>query len=375
MKKRGLSYLPRLDGLRAVAVGGVLLEHFCPVSRITALSPGGAGVTLFFVLSGYLITRILLNYRQKSISTKSAAIHFYTRRFLRLSPPYYLAIAIAVLFGIAGMRTKWWIPALYLTNFHIAFQGIWPGNADHFWSLAVEEQFYLLWFVVVVALPSRLFVPSVVFAISTSFVFRLGVWSFSLSPLTTVLLLGHMATLATGALIAYAEIRPDYGYFRRIFLSRQVLILSLIAFLAVSVSLPYVVFPRVVLYPFSASIFFGCLVRQCAAQAPNIWLDWLSWRPLTHIGTISYGIYVYHLFIPRNAFLAIAGRSGWAMFCLLVAASIVVAELSYFVIERPVLRFKNRFTVTLLRGSVDVRPASESHPLMFKQTALCRDEQ
>src|SRR5579875_1403899 len=192
MQHPKLTYLPRLDGLRAIAIGGVLLEHFCPVSRIVALSPGGAGVTLFFVLSGYLITRILLQYRLRCVDVKTAAIDFYIRRLLRLSPPYYLAVTVSACVGIAGLRTKWWIPAFYLTNFHIALQGVWPGNADHFWSLAVEEQFYVLWFVVVVALPARFFMPAVGFAMIATFVFRLGVWSLALSPLTTVLLLGHM---------------------------------------------------------------------------------------------------------------------------------------------------------------------------------------
>ena len=102
--------MPRLDGLRGIAVLGVLVEHFCPSARIRALSPGGAGVTLFFVLSGYLITRILLNYRMRNDPGGPAAKHFYTRRLLRLSPPYYIAIAVAVIFGRYGLREKWWIP-------------------------------------------------------------------------------------------------------------------------------------------------------------------------------------------------------------------------------------------------------------------------
>jgi peptidoglycan/LPS O-acetylase OafA/YrhL len=75
------NYMPRLDGLRAVAVGIVLVTHFW-----SALLPGEIGVRIFFVLSGYLITRILLGYRKTSLSVGKAAAHFYWRRFLRLTP-------------------------------------------------------------------------------------------------------------------------------------------------------------------------------------------------------------------------------------------------------------------------------------------------
>ena len=87
--KNSLPYMPRLDGLRAVAVFGVLVEHWIPNFAIRSVNPGGAGVTLFFVLSGYLITRILMDYRDWDISV--AAGHFYWCRLLRLSPPLYAA--------------------------------------------------------------------------------------------------------------------------------------------------------------------------------------------------------------------------------------------------------------------------------------------
>jgi peptidoglycan/LPS O-acetylase OafA/YrhL len=102
-------YMPRLDGLRAVAVGIVLVTHFWS----TPLIPGEIGVRIFFVLSGYLISRILLGYRKTSLSVGQAAAHFYWRRFLRLTPALYMAIACAAAFGIANMRKDWWVHALY----------------------------------------------------------------------------------------------------------------------------------------------------------------------------------------------------------------------------------------------------------------------
>jgi peptidoglycan/LPS O-acetylase OafA/YrhL len=241
--------------LRAVAVFGVLVEHFCPSHRIVDLSPGGAGVTLFFVLSGYLITSILLKYQIRGVDVKTASIHFYTRRLLRLSPPYYLAIAIGVLFGLAGLRsTNWWIPALYLTNFNVAYHGSWHGPADHFWSLAVEEQFYILWFLVVVKLPRQYFVSTVAVTMGLTVAFRMLVYLLGLSTVTTVVLPGHIATLATGGLIAYWE--QQHSFAERVFMSTKLLILSGFVFTAVSISLPYLTFPRLILYPFSGMLFW-----------------------------------------------------------------------------------------------------------------------
>jgi peptidoglycan/LPS O-acetylase OafA/YrhL len=153
-------YFPKLDGLRAIAVGLVLVEHYAPGNFVNRFSPGGFGVKLFFTLSGFLITRILIEYRTSETPTR-AAQQFYWHRFLRLAPALYAAILGAALLGIANMRQDWWIHGLYLTNFKVFIDGHW-GPATHFWSLAVEEQFYIIWFFVVVLLPRRILLPSIV---------------------------------------------------------------------------------------------------------------------------------------------------------------------------------------------------------------------
>ena len=283
-------------------------------------------------------------YRDEAINPAPAAVHFYTRRFLRLAPPYYFAIALALMLGLGGMASHWLIPALYLTNFDIGLHGQWMGHADHFWSLAVEEQFYIVWFLVVVVLPSRWFLAAVASAIFACFVFRLGVYVSGLSnPLTTVLLPGHLATLATGGLIAYAQRYAPNGKIEKLFLSGPVLAVSLVAFALTSLSLPYVLLPRLLLYPFIAALCFGALVRQCAAEVPNLWLDVLKLAPLRHIGKISYGIFVYHMFIPPHLVEGFVGSNPWAVFIGLVAVSLILAQISWTLLERPILRFKPSF--------------------------------
>lgn len=346
-QQSSLTYMPRLDGLRAVAVLAVLVEHFAPSYILRAVSPGGAGVTLFFVLSGYLITRILLQYGDRNIPVASAALHFYWRRFLRLSPPYYLSIAASAAVGLSQMRENWWIHSFYLTNFQIGLAGSWGGGADHFWSLSTEEQFYVLWFFVVVALPRRHLLSAILISFVVTLIFRSSVYIFDMSPLTTVLLPGNLVSLAMGALLAHAEATSQLACVRRAALERKWLVVAGIAFAAVSISLPFVSFPRAVLYPFSGSLFFACLVLSAANNQPDKYLDWLAWAPLRHLGKISYGIFIYHMFLPQILrHLPVIGptieHGGWFGFLLLCIISIVVAQASWTLMERPILRHKDR---------------------------------
>ena len=109
-----------LDGWRACAILAVLFGHFVTTKGINL---GRFGVELFFVLSGYLITRIILDYRRMQPTIQRAAAQFYWRRFLRLAPPLVFAICAAAHFGVANMQNDWWIHALYLSNFQIALTG------------------------------------------------------------------------------------------------------------------------------------------------------------------------------------------------------------------------------------------------------------
>ena len=340
-----LSFMPRLDGLRAVAIGGVLIEHFCPSGAIRGLSPGGAGVSLFFVISGYLITRILLQYQAQGVPFSKAAVHFYSRRILRLSPPYYLAIAIALILGLYRMQNEWWIHALYLSNVQIALQARWPAGVNHFWSLSVEEQFYLLWFFIAVGIPRR-FLPAMIgCAFLITLMFRASVYFAHLSPLTTVLLPGNLATLAMGALLACAREPGRVAKFDVVFLNRRLLVASGLSFTLLSLSLPFAYAPNAFLYPFLAAAFFACVVRNAVDPRGDIWFNWLGWAPVRHIGKISYGIYVYHMFIPGIIIALfpagiVFGGNTWSNFLILTLSSVALAEILWYFIEQPALGLK-----------------------------------
>lgn len=146
------AYMPHLDGLRAFAVGLVIYSHWMPGHYQFKLPWGSAGVQLFFVLSGFLITGILLRCRT-SVARLSALRAFYVRRILRIFPLFYCVLLLAYVLNIEPVRETvfWHLP--YLSNFYFFSIGRWDGDISHFWSLAVEEQFYLFWPAIVMFVP------------------------------------------------------------------------------------------------------------------------------------------------------------------------------------------------------------------------------
>jgi peptidoglycan/LPS O-acetylase OafA/YrhL len=139
--------LEQLDALRAIAVLMVICYHWVPQKFFFHLPLGELGVTLFFVLSGYLITGILLSASEKIGNRPRTAVirSFVARRALRILPIYYLFIGVSWFLsaGSFGASTKWHM--FFLTNFEVYHGQAWPHAGGHLWTLSVEEQFYLIW--------------------------------------------------------------------------------------------------------------------------------------------------------------------------------------------------------------------------------------
>lgn len=153
--------MPQLDGLRALAILAVLYTHFFPEDYwLLGIYWGGSGVRLFFVLSGFLITRILLREGSEAGGRPGEAAflirRFYVRRYLRLTPVFYATLAVMVALNVPNARSTVWWHVFYLSNFKFAIMDDWQGAVAHFWTLSVEEQFYLLWPPAVIFIPVRL---------------------------------------------------------------------------------------------------------------------------------------------------------------------------------------------------------------------------
>ena len=168
--------IAQIDGLRGLAFLGVAWLHWTPLSWHGPV-PWEIGLFLFFVLSGFLVTRNLLAARDRAPSVAgrlTAARAFLGRRQLRLLAPYYAAIVVAFLLGAGDIRQSplWYV--FHLVNIHIALDGTWPGGIAHFWTLSVQQQFYLAWPWLILFLPRRALVPALVAATALGPLWRLA---------------------------------------------------------------------------------------------------------------------------------------------------------------------------------------------------------
>ncbi|MBP7778878.1 MAG: acyltransferase [Acidobacteria bacterium] len=292
------SYSPQLDGLRAVAVTAVVYSHWLPAWQFGV--PLGAGVHLFFVLSGFLITRILLRLRDAPDRT-GAVGRFYLRRVLRLFPAFYVVLAAAWVADVPLASTTWPWHAAYLSNAYIAWQGAWQGHFSHFWSLAVEEQFYLAWPWLVVWAPANWLLTVVVATM------LLGPLTHALAhgrgltePFWALVPGGSADSLGVGALVAWTAWTPAA---RRA--SERIWpwagVIGLLAWLALAL-----VEWRGALLPPAVAIWrqalqgliFAAVVWRAVDGWPGAVGAVLGHRAVVLVGRISYGIYLVHPFAP-----------------------------------------------------------------------------
>jgi peptidoglycan/LPS O-acetylase OafA/YrhL len=336
MNRRG--YFPALDGYRGVAISLVLFEHLIS----GRFGFGRLGVQMFFVLSGFLITGIILDYKH-TFSKSTAAKVFYWHRFIRLSPVFYTALAVAAAAGIAGSGLNVALSALYLGNFTSFFMQKWVAGG-HLWSLAVEEQFYLLFFPLAIAMRSEKLPAFLILTWLGSLLFNTTMYTMDFK-LFAILLPGAAHGLAAGGLLALsakgAGPLPPLIRFRHlniVFWGALVATLVISAVPNADPSLKDMVLP-----PFidllSVALIVLCTRNQLTKTAAA-----LCSPPLIAIGKISYGLYVYHGFIIggiEHYLPNIPHRNGSL---IALVTSVFIAVISYRLMERPILRYKNLFS-------------------------------
>ena len=323
----GQRHLP-LDGLRALAFGAVLLEH------VFALPLLWSGVDLFFVISGYLITGILL----RAFDSDDAFLaRFYWRRTTRIWPAYYACIAATVLLLPTAADNALWA-SVFAGNFWTSASGL-DGPLAHLWSLAVEEQFYLLWPLALLVTPLRyrtwLFVGLLVAAPLIRAGLALAGWEFA----AYTLLPARMDALMGGALLADFQHRRGAASLAR--LRRPAWSFAPVAFCIFAGSAMVSAHDSVLyaVLAFEAWAFYACILVIVLTQAG--WLARaLSWRPLVYVGRISYGLYLFHL--PVIYVLRDRGVDGVALLVLAGAVSLLLAAASWRYFEAPVMAWGRR---------------------------------
>ncbi|MCW2856481.1 MAG: hypothetical protein JWR52_2096 [Marmoricola sp.] len=346
-----MDHRPELDGIRALAVLAVLAYHSY---LLLALCSGGwLGVDVFFVLSGYLITAILLSEHRRT--GRLDFRRFYVRRLERLYPALLVALVLGAVFyrtiGDGGtfvgyLRTAG-AAGLYVENFVWGLGGHELGKFGHTWSLAVEMQFYLVWPPLLgwlVARKSNLIAP-VVAGIAVSYVLLVTEMgreptSFPVAyymPWTRAfeLLIGALVavTLTRGARAERHSPRRWTGW----------LILAALGFAFVLAAGDNIsVHPAVIAWqsPLVAALTAGLLVHLDGVRTRGVGAV-LAWAPLAWLGRISYGVYLFHY--PVLTVLRAHGVAGASTgFVLGGGISILLAAASYRVIEQPILSRRSR---------------------------------
>lgn len=188
-----MQYIKQLDSVRAIAVILVIISHWLPNQNILNRIPNGQiGVDIFFVLSGFLISKILLDSRDKArvqnVSTFTVLKNFYIRRSLRIFPIYYLTIIVVYLVAMYAntpIKDPFIYYATYTANFYFFEQQSWDVLLPHVWSLAVEEQYYLVWPWLVLLLNRKYVFPMILVFIAIGIGSQLLLSGFRMSRILT----------------------------------------------------------------------------------------------------------------------------------------------------------------------------------------------
>ncbi len=365
----GEDRLGGLDGLRGVAM---LMVIFC---HLQLLNIGWIGLQSFFVLSGFLITRILLKDAAVATGFRDYAKRFYIRRFLRVFPIYYFYLALLtaaalLLPGLAHVKSGLAPAYLYLYNFHhLAADHVSTRALDHLWSLSVEEQFYLAWPFVVAFVPRRGLRPLLFALVATGPLWR-GLVSLAWPPdpsLTGntplaiyVLASSHVDGFALGALLNFVDYRPRFWHLLATAAFALVVGISIngLGVMPLAPGAPYLTlgWPLFMvggtqsLWGYTVVDFFWFQVIAAILHLPGV-RRFFSFRPFDFLGKRSYSTYIVHyplLGLYTGVWYPLMHSYGrvlgtLALLPLYLPVVFAVASLTYRFVEVPMLQWKDRF--------------------------------
>lgn len=364
-------YFKQLDFLRFVAVSLVITEHWFQPHIGQVLMFGRLGVLLFYTISGFLITNILLKAKVQhdsgTLTGPQLLKTFYIRRTLRIFPIYYLTLLFLFTFSLEGIRQKIGWYGLYASNIYSYIHQHWDGSTGPYWSLAVEEQFYLIWPFLLLFIPSRHLLKFFITCIAIAPVFRfisvVSALHFSPNPsplLAMIVLTPNCLDLfAMGGLLAFVlrdkeAHRRLYAFFSDNRVIAGAVIASLILLWFKNTWFHYTLFPGVF------AVLSAWVINKLVQRVNGIPGKIIELPPFLYLGRISYGIYLYHASFSAimsivDFALAKAGLK-WTLYDSLGSLGfsgrmsiwlvylVVIASLSYFLIESPINRLKGKFT-------------------------------
>lgn len=352
-------YIPALDGLRALAIGLVFAFH------LNIIYFGWLGVQLFFVLSGFLITQILVADARKLRGAPFFS-RFYMRRTLRIFPLYFLFVGVIVLFGealIAPGDTPYLLTYTYNIR-RLSDDYVYSAIYGHLWSLAVEEQFYLVWPLLVYFLGERVFRRWVIALIVLFPVARISLHiGFGGDPAmrSELVAQSYFQTFSQAEAFAWgaaaALFGSQLGRLKSLLWVPGLLCVSALAVFAelsayesVQVAIRRLGLPSA--FDLGPTYFLGYTATSCLFAAMVLrclepgWLSTLlSWKPVVWVGAVSYGIYVYHYPIIAlcTSYFSPADHDGVMPILGVIVSlllTLLVAAASFYFFEKPFLKLK-----------------------------------
>lgn len=368
MNNNTFIYFNRLDFLRLFAVGLVICQHWFR-SYLNKYDIGTIGVIIFFVLSGFLITRILLSNKEKVESGKKtlkiSLFNFYIRRSLRIFPIYYLLIFALKIFNHAIVNESFWWFALYSNNIKTYLDQSWMGTLGPLWSLAVEEQFYLLWPSIILlinkihlkkVLYSMLIIGPIMRIVSIFFAHN---YFPNFNPLISVMVLMPCnidAFAIGGILAAWLNNKKEYNGF---FLLKPYSYLLAIILIPLLYQLNYLYLHEILFTTVFSILSFQIIKKLIEPRQFYLTDRIILFKPFKYLGKVSYGIYLYHgpfFFIIAVVFGAINKfintdlslnqinplQGNWSSL-INVLILICITSLSWFIIEKPINKLKRHF--------------------------------
>jgi peptidoglycan/LPS O-acetylase OafA/YrhL len=376
IQKNLLGHIPSLDALRGVAIIWVVWHNSLAgfetsgiFSKLLALftNSGWVGVQLFFVLSGFLITGILVDGKKNSFILRN----FYMRRLLRIFPLYYFILLVFFvllpLIGIApaGYEGSGFVELMYWTytaNWAVAFSLDGINGLSHLWSLAVEEQFYILWPFLVLSLSYRSLLITCFVFVFLALISRYAmvtIYPEEYEITNYIFTIARIDALSIGAILALFLRHPQYYKWlkKKVDIFFIITVLFILAILLVNLNFSPVAIGVGLLNQTLAAILFalGIYYLLQPASIPTKWLhDMTSKKWLIKVGKYSYAIYIVHMPVIKvledNYLISPNQYNGFHWLLILVynfasvfTISFLLAVVSWYVIESPSLKLKKYF--------------------------------
>ena len=349
--------IPSLDGLRGIAILMVLIGHGSFSFPLLAYGPlrfaanAALGVNVFFILSGFLIYGLSVREIEKTGAFDWK--QFYVRRVLRIFPCFYFYIAVLLLLMGAGVISLSRPMIVSAATFSLNYRHVWDhtiGAYDyyaigHYWTLALEEQFYLTWpLLILLRIKGRL-LPTLVAIIALAPLIRIACYIFTPGSREQIGMMFHTGfdSIAAGVLLGELLRRDRPRLWLERWSSKRAVVAGALVFLLFLSPLLTGHFRGAysITIGKSLELFALCLVITAAVTFPQTLLfRFLNWGPLAYVGVLSYSLYVWN-----NLFLL--GENFWfSFFPLNIACVAGMALVSHYLVERPFLKLKDRFHVS-----------------------------